>query len=508
MEKRIFLATALSLLVLLLWSGLSSKSHPIVNKEVLQETTIPAQSVPNALATDRIRHELVNSAQPTMKFTQQNWDINFIEEQAAIKDLNFTAYQSSRYPLQTGLLLGDGKLVFKKASSSDKELLFVHNDGQKKISKHFTFDNSNYTIGLDIMVQNLSSQPLDTDLFLLLGELDFASAQADRQYQDITIAYKDKTLHLPGNKDSQFADPHFIGIRDRYFCLVAAPVSPGLATQAFIRKLSPQVSEVGFQLKPLVLAGGEKADFKFRIYLGPQDLRMINNVNPDWSVVMYFGFFDLIGQWVLGFLGFLYNLVHNWGLAIIILSFAFYILLYPLTAKQMRSMKAMQVLQPQIEELRLKYKDNPQKMNSELLALYRLNKVNPLGGCLPLILQLPIFFVLYQVLMRSVALKGASFLWIKDLSSPDRLFTMPFSLPFLGNEFNLLPILMALGMFVQQKISMVSTSSENAAQQKIMMIVFPILFGVLFYRMPAGLVLYWFVNSTLMLVYQLRLKVK
>ena len=204
-------------------------------------------------------------------------------------------------------------------------------------------------------------------------------------------------------------------------------------------------------------------------------------------------------------LEFLYNLVHNLGLAIVILSVIIYLILYPLTLKQMRSVKAMQALQPKMEELRKQYKDNPQKLNKEVLELYKIHKVNPLGGCLPLLLQIPIFLALYQVLSRSVALKGASFLWIKDLSAPDRLLVLKQPLPFLGADINILPIAVAVVMFLQQRISMASTAGTNAEQQKIMSILFPLIFGALFYRVPSGLVLYWLINSTLMFLYQLKI---
>ena len=144
-------------------------------------------------------------------------------------------------------------------------------------------------------------------------------------------------------------------------------------------------------------------------------------------------------------------------------------------------MKEMQALQPKIEELRKAYKDNPQKLNKEIMQLYKEHKVNPFGGCLPLILQMPIFFALYQALMRSVALKGASFLWIKDLSEPDRLFLLPVSLPVLGNEINILPIVMTIGMFIQQKLSSSSSSGSTAEQQKMMLIIMPLMFGLIFY---------------------------
>lgn len=168
-------------------------------------------------------------------------------------------------------------------------------------------------------------------------------------------------------------------------------------------------------------------------------------------------------------------------------------------------MKEMQLLQPKIDALRKELKDNPQRLNKEIMELYKEHKVNPLGGCLPLLLQMPIFFALYQALIRSAALRGAHFLWIKDLSAPDKLFTLKNSIPFLGNQINILPILMAIGMFVQQKISSVKATGEAAQQQKMMSIIMPVMFGVIFYQMPSGLVLYWLVNSMLMLFYQLRL---
>jgi YidC/Oxa1 family membrane protein insertase len=167
-------------------------------------------------------------------------------------------------------------------------------------------------------------------------------------------------------------------------------------------------------------------------------------------------------------------------------------------------MKEMQALQPRVEELRRLYKDNQQKLNKEVLELYRAHKVNPFGGCLPLILQIPVFFALYQALMRSIVLKGAKFLWIKDLAEPDRLFVLPAKLPIIGDEINLLPLIMALGMFVQQKMSNLAASSGTAGQQKIMLVIFPVMLGLIFYHMPAGLVLYWAVNSVLMLVFQYR----
>ena len=211
-----------------------------------------------------------------------------------------------------------------------------------------------------------------------------------------------------------------------------------------------------------------------------------------------------IAKFLLSGLKFFYKYLHNWGLAVIVLSLAIWLALYPLTAKSLTSTKKMQSLQPKIEALRQQYKSDPQKLNKEIFGLYKINKINPLGGCLPLVLQMPIFFGLYQMLSRSQELKGAQFLWIKDLASTDKLYTFSFAS---GSKFdlNLLPILMMALMFFQQKISLKSTAGVSSEQQRMFATVFPIMFGVMFYNFPAGLVLYWAINSLLMFIQQLKI---
>jgi len=177
--------------------------------------------------------------------------------------------------------------------------------------------------------------------------------------------------------------------------------------------------------------------------------------------------------------------------------------MYPLTAKSLVSMKKLQTLQPKMKELQEKYKSNPERLNKEIVELYRVHQVNPLGGCLPMLLQMPIFVGLYQVLWRSVYFRGQSFLWMEDLSLPDHTLKLPFTIPFLGEYLNILPIIMVGIMALQQNLNMktmVSTSPEQAQQQKIMAIFFPILIGFIFYNMASGLNLYFvvfYVLSTL-----------
>jgi len=501
MEKRVVVAIALSLLVLLSWSAFVSKQQPVVNKEV----TTPAIATPAPAAT-KITPPVVTqeeNAEPFLKFESKNYSINFIESQAVIEKVLFKAHQDYAFNIYRGFLFGDGQAMFQKSSVSSDEITFIHSDPQMRITKKFTFPNLKNDIWLEIKIKNLTATPVILNEPLVLGYLNFSPRNINSHYEDVIVATQEKTKHLNARKSSDFTNVKFIGIRDRYFCIIVEPEFEKAG--AFIRKLDSPDSEIGLRLPSTALAPNKEIVFKFHIYLGPQSLQSINAVKPEWAAIMNYGTFDFIAQLLVQLLEFIYRMVHNWGVAIIILSILVYLILYPLTLKQMRSMKEMQMLQPKIEALRKEYKDNPQKLNKEIMALYKEHKVNPLGGCLPLLLQMPIFFALYQALMRSVALRGAKFLWIKDLSEPDKLFLLPTSLPLLGNEVNLLPILMTIGMFIQQKFTTVSAGGSSAEQQKIMMIVFPLMFGFIFYHMPSGLVLYWFVNSILMLVYQLKI---
>ena len=492
MEKRLLFAVALSMLVLLVWSALFPKPLPLKQGAVIQPLKNNPLPSPGPIEQPALS--------PLVSLSTGGLELVFIEQLGAIKEAQFDKYQSYKFPLKYGFVLDGKELVFRKERLTSQEAVFVHQDQEKKIVKRFILSNSNYSMQLEIEIENLSSSPINLNLPVILGVLNFAGDQNRVRFLDIPVALKEKTLHLNGRKDMTFDQLQFIGLRDRYFCLI---VEPGSECGGFVKKINANETEVGLTPKGIQLAPGMKEVQKFHIYLGPQELQLINNIKPEWSGVIYYGTFDFISHLLLQLLGLFYHILHNWGLAIILLSLAVYLVLFPFSLKQMRSMKEMQALQPHIEELRRTYKDNPQRLNKEMMELYKKHKVNPFSGCLPLILQMPIFFALYQALMRSVLLKGAGFLWIKDLSEPDRLFSLPATLPI--REINLLPILMTIIMFIQQKMSVTSSSSTTMQQQKAMMIIMPIMFGLIFYNMPSGLVLYWFINSLLMLIFQVKI---
>jgi YidC/Oxa1 family membrane protein insertase len=243
---------------------------------------------------------------------------------------------------------------------------------------------------------------------------------------------------------------------------------------------------------PLKLYQGQKATLDYTAYFGPKDLDVLHSLNLKLEHVVDFGWFDIIAKPLHGFLKYIYGLVKNYGIAIIILTILIKILFWPLTNKSYKSMKAMQKLQPHMAKIREKYKNDKEMLNQELMALYKTHKVNPFGGCLPMIIQIPAFFALYKILGYSIEIRHQPFLWwINDLSAPDRL-NIGIDIPYVGG-LPILTLLMGASMFIQQKMTPVT---GDPAQAKIMMMM-PIIFTFMFINFPSGLVLYWLINNIL-----------
>jgi len=278
----------------------------------------------------------------------------------------------------------------------------------------------------------------------------------------------------------------FLGARSRYYCLVFR------SKKDFSSKLIRKKKEI---LGSLILPSGE-----IDIYVGPQSLSELKKYG--FEEVVSYGMFHGIALILIKILYFFNSFTKNWGLSIILLSTSIYFLLFPFTAKSTKAMKRMQEVQPQIEELRKKYKDNPAKLNKEIIELYREHRVNPLGGCLPLFFQLPVFIALYQVLLRLVELKGANFLWIKDLTSPDRAIPLKIAIPFVGEYINILPLLLVVINLLQQKFTQLPSQDTQQRQMGMFFVVF---IGIIFYHFPSGLVLYWLTQNIFTFIYQFRL---
>jgi YidC/Oxa1 family membrane protein insertase len=210
-----------------------------------------------------------------------------------------------------------------------------------------------------------------------------------------------------------------------------------------------------------------------------------------------YGMLPSVSRIVLHILNGVYWLVPNYGIAILVVTAIVRALLHPMTRKMQIGMAKMQKIQPMVAELQKKYPNDKQKLTQEQLALWRKYGVNPMGGCWPMFLQLPVLFALFGALRAAIELRHAGFLWINDLSMPDRLFTLPFALPLMGTEFNILPILSSVAMFFSQKSATTAATSDQARQQQAMMKFMPIMLLFFFYRMPSGLCLYFFASMAI-----------
>ena len=252
----------------------------------------------------------------------------------------------------------------------------------------------------------------------------------------------------------------------------------------------------------ITVNSGESWHDEFLLYIGPNRL---DDMEPfGLGRVVNFGKLDPICKLLIGGMELIYKVVRNYGLAIILLTVFINVLLMPLTKTSFMSMRRMQLVQPEMAKIREKHKGDSSKLNQEMMALYKKHKVNPMGGCFPMILQMPVFISLYVALSKSTELLGSKFLWIKNLAAPDNVH-LPFSLPYLGDSIHILPLVMMVAMVLQQKVStanMPQADPNMARQQKFMMILMPIFFGFIFYPMPSGLVIYWLTNTVVMTSYQ------
>jgi YidC/Oxa1 family membrane protein insertase len=275
----------------------------------------------------------------------------------------------------------------------------------------------------------------------------------------------------------------WIAQEDKYFCSALVPASTVESAKVWLYKDNAMIA---FQGKPGVN--------KFSLYAGPKEPDRLAKLDGLKYIIDY-GIFSIIARPLFWILKFFHGFLGNYGWSIILLTIVVRIPFLPLVAKGQKSMRKLQMIQPKMNEIKEKYKKDPQKMQQEMMELYKKHKVNPMGGCLPMIIQIPVFFALYKVLLVSIELRGAPFiLWITDLSAPDTLFGH-FAGFSLGGP---MPYLMGITMLIQQKM----TPSGMDPKQAKMMMLMPIVFTFMFLNFASGLVLYWLVNNILSIIQQ------
>jgi YidC/Oxa1 family membrane protein insertase len=370
------------------------------------------------------------------------------------------------------------------------------------IERKLTFHADNYLIGSVCTVSNSSPAAVQVTPALSMSNGPFQGGSSSGRLFSGPAVYMNRQLHEIKLKDLSSGPLVFQGEvswaadMDSYFMLTLLPERSSQRTVTISQVGEEHIRTVLAENKTELASGASKV-FEYEGYFGPKKLSYLKEVGYDLAETINFGWFDLIAKPMLLLLNFFHRIFGNYGIAIILVTCLVKGAFWPVTHKGMKSMRNMQKIQPKMAKLREKYKDDPTKMNQEMMALYKTYKVNPLGGCLPMLIQIPFFFALYKVLMAAIELRHAPFmLWINDLSAPDRLM-IGIDIPYL-HGIPVLTLLMGITMFLQQKMT---PTTADPQQAKIMQFM-PIIFTVMFINFASGLVLYWFVSNLLSILQQ------
>lgn len=366
------------------------------------------------------------------------------------------------------------------------------------ITKRVTFKPGTYLIGVDVRVERVPAGYVE----MAVGwnkHVPPVPQDGQEVIFDTLLTLDARKMHTNKVSDVEkgmlFADGvQWVAYSGRYFLAAMAPTvdaEAGTNVRAWLKSR-------GDRVEAQILMPAGKFDSHLNVYIGPKVIDILEQAGHSLRKTVDLGIFSPLALIFLYVLKVLNPLTHNYGIDIILLTILVRILLYPFAQKSFQSMKAMQKLQPQMTELRERYKGKPEEMNRAVLELYKRHNVNPLSGCLPMIVQIPIFFGLNAALGSAIEFRHAAFIgWINDLSAPDRLgsFQIPFVHP---AGFPVLTVLMGLSMFVQQKLSPPPT---DPSQQTVLMLM-PLMFTIMFVNLPSGLALYFLVSNILTIAQQ------
>jgi len=508
MDKKLWLALILSMVVIFFYPYLIKWYYPqqSVPAEKTAETSVPAgvpvqaevpAGAPQGQTQKPATEELTTVETPLFKavFSSAGGGIKSLElkkynvgldDPAAVNaaqkvaaqnsfrsqfDLGGTVETPSFRPSSASLSLAEG-------SSGELTYTGTLSNGLT-VEKKYVFSADTYFIGTELKAFNSTGTAVSVRADIVLNAP--VSGKDDTGYHQGPIVRSEKELVRQDEDERTLTGSSklkWLGLEDKYFLAALVPLTD--AQFSWVTEVhSPGNSRATLQF-PVNLAPGGSARVAYNTFLGPKEYDRLLKHKTGLEEAIEFGWFDWMAKPFLVVLNFFNRYIGNYGIAIIVLTVIIKVLFYPLTKKSLHSMRDMQKMQPQMAALKEKYKDDKQKMNKELMELYKRNKINPVGGCLPMVLQIPVFIALYEVLYVAIELRHAPFfLWITDLSAKD--------------PYYITPILMGATMFLQQKMT---PTSVDPAQQKIMMLM-PIIFTFMFLSFPAGLVLYWLVNNVL-----------
>jgi len=387
---------------------------------------------------------------------------------------------------------------YKIVSKSNEKIVFEHISAQGwKIVKTYTLSPNSYMHNVSISLSRIRGEAPLPQVELEWGP--GLGTDAKEQHENISVtralaftAVKPGKIKNLKKESVQAQFYRWAAVDNRYFLAAFIPEKSMDFDQIIPAKLDKK-HPYSVTITANAPKESESKDYSINFYLGPKGYTYLKTYNLGLEKAVDFGFFGFLGKIAFSALSFLHNLTGNYGWAIIILTLIIQVLILPLSLKSYKSMAAMKRVQPMIKEIQDKFKENPQRLQAEMMNLYKSQKVNPLGGCLPMLLQLPIFWAFFTMLRNAYELRNEAWiLWVKDLSAADQFMSLG------AFNLNLLPLIMGLGMFFQQKMTMVAADPT----QKKMMYIMPIVFTFMFWTFPSGLVLYWLTNSVCSMITQ------
>jgi YidC/Oxa1 family membrane protein insertase len=525
MDKRAIIGIALSILVLVVYQQLvsyfygppPSSSVPEAEKNMREKAAEPvsksAPSIPAPTPPASAELPRARSAKEVTVDTD-NYTAVFTTQGARLKSFKFKKFRSSvdeksppfeiistapGVPLPLGIRwqtpapFEDAEVIYSvqgsdlKLTGDAKGTLVFQGQGVNGalITKSLTFSGATYPIQLEVSVKTAEGAAPIPEI-LLADQSDRAVPNHDAPFEGFIalVDNKIKREHPPdAAKGQEFSgDVSWAGFGHTYFFFALVPEN-GAQHKTSVHQVGPAL--VG-------AISGPMSSERYTLFVGPKEIDILKLVGNGIERSIDFGIFWFISIPLLYVLHFFHRFTASYGVDIILLTVLIKILMAPLTHKSYVSMKQMQKLQPQMERLKERYSEDKEKLNKEIMELYRRNGVNPLGGCLPMVLQLPVFYGLYNCLGTPIELRHAPFMWIKDLSRPDWQ-----SLPFTVGDWHLgvpiLTVLMGASMFLQQWM----TPSAGDPNQRKMMMLMPLMFTFMFVSFPAGLTVYWLVNNLL-----------
>ncbi len=544
MEKKTILAFVLSLAVLIAWSVFfapktAQKTEPPEKEKTVQSQPAPTaspQPAPAVQKMERPADSTVSKAEEKEVAVETPlYRAVFSSTGASIKSFKLKKYHLTADPDSplVDLALGQVPLVTihfdlagkkdtnpvvyyhvdensltMEAGASPRELTFraTTSDGLL-LQQTFHIDPDHYAIEHGFTVSNPLEKPVEGILKAQIANLPPKKSTSYYSFIGASLLLNNKYTQMASkdlkdekNLSGQIA---WISYDEDYFMTAFVPEAES-QSNFLCRTLASGDLEETWSAPLQRISAGDQFSTRSTLYLGPRDLNILKTIGRKLDLAIDFGWTDIIAKPLLYLLRFFNQYTGNYGIAIILLTILIKILFWPLTHKSYKSMKEMQKIQPLMAKIREKYKDNKEMMNKEMMSLYKTYKVNPMGGCLPMVIQIPVFFALYRILGNSIELRHAPFvLWINDLSAPDRLFHLPFTLPLMTppSGIPVLTLLMGASMFIQQKMT---PTPGDPTQAKIMLLM-PVIFTFMFLNFPSGLVLYWLVNNVLSIGQQYRI---